>query len=444
MPELILKLGESVVGRFLFDKDIMSIGRSRDNDVVIENLSVSRNHARIRRQEGKYILTDLNSANGTFVNGVRISKTEIVDDDIISVGKHKVHFANKLLSDEEMILDTFGADRTMLVDNAPIPLIVITDGRLKGREYHLSKTDTTIGKASTNDIVIGDDWFLSRKQAVISRTASGFEIRDLGGFRKTRVNGTVISDPVVLKPGAEIEFGNTKAVFQVRSPQPVAPPDARKPQELGLEDSVFSSGILEPNTPLVASIYAQREAERRQPTPEALEAQIVAVADAKPEAEGAPQTAELLEEEMASVEPEAASREQQDSRRHGRHGRKRRREQRAAAEEMVTGRFSGEGAPARPPGAPPAETEQVATEHDEEQEPVTLRASDEAAALKETVRQPVVPELVAQPSPSPRDSRADFSAEVALWEKALENRSPIVRKQAARMLKKLTGRDYAY
>ena len=43
MPELIVKLGDSVVHKYFFDKDILSIGRARDNDVVIENLSVSRN-----------------------------------------------------------------------------------------------------------------------------------------------------------------------------------------------------------------------------------------------------------------------------------------------------------------------------------------------------------------------------------------------------------------
>ena len=42
MPELVLKLGDDVLEKFVFDKDIVSIGRARDNDIVIENLSVSR------------------------------------------------------------------------------------------------------------------------------------------------------------------------------------------------------------------------------------------------------------------------------------------------------------------------------------------------------------------------------------------------------------------
>ncbi|MCD6385058.1 FHA domain-containing protein, partial [Candidatus Sumerlaeota bacterium] len=90
MTEIIVKLGDNVVHKYFFDKDILNIGRARDNDIVIENLAVSRNHARIRRVEGKYILTDLNSANGTFVNGVRITKTEIMHNDVITIGKHNL------------------------------------------------------------------------------------------------------------------------------------------------------------------------------------------------------------------------------------------------------------------------------------------------------------------------------------------------------------------
>jgi pSer/pThr/pTyr-binding forkhead associated (FHA) protein len=215
MPELVLKLGDQVVQRFVVDKDIISIGRSRDNDVMVENLSVSRNHGRIRRQGGKFVLTDLNSANGTFVNGVRVSKTEIVDGDVVSIGKHKIEFVNKPLSDSDVIVEAFGADRTMVIDKAPVGMLCVTEGKLRGKEFSLTKFETTIGKASANDIVIADDWFLSRKQAVISRRGNEFEIKDLGGFRKTRVNGTPLSEPLPLKPGDILEFGNTRCVFQL-------------------------------------------------------------------------------------------------------------------------------------------------------------------------------------------------------------------------------------
>ena len=71
------------------DKPYISIGRSKDNDIVIDDLSVSRKHAILEKDEtGKFFLTDLNSSNGTFVNNVRITeKTAITTNDHILLGK---------------------------------------------------------------------------------------------------------------------------------------------------------------------------------------------------------------------------------------------------------------------------------------------------------------------------------------------------------------------
>ena len=71
------------------DKPYISIGRSKDNDIVIDDLSVSRKHAILEKDEtGKFFLTDLNSSNGTFVNNVRITeKTPITTNDHILLGK---------------------------------------------------------------------------------------------------------------------------------------------------------------------------------------------------------------------------------------------------------------------------------------------------------------------------------------------------------------------
>ncbi len=71
------------------DKDYISVGRGKDNDLQIDDLSVSRRHAIIEKDEtGKIFITDLNSSNGTFVNNVRINqKTPITSNDHILLGK---------------------------------------------------------------------------------------------------------------------------------------------------------------------------------------------------------------------------------------------------------------------------------------------------------------------------------------------------------------------
>lgn len=65
--------GEEIKGRWTLAKPVTSIGRWEDNDVVIDDRWVSRHHAQVRREEETYVIQDLDSKNGTFVNGRRIA-----------------------------------------------------------------------------------------------------------------------------------------------------------------------------------------------------------------------------------------------------------------------------------------------------------------------------------------------------------------------------------
>jgi DNA-binding response OmpR family regulator len=78
--------GEEIKGRWTLAKPVISIGRWEDNDVVIDDRWVSRHHAQVRREEGSYVIQDLESKNGTFVNGRRIAApTPLADGDEIQM-----------------------------------------------------------------------------------------------------------------------------------------------------------------------------------------------------------------------------------------------------------------------------------------------------------------------------------------------------------------------
>jgi DNA-binding response OmpR family regulator len=78
--------GEEIKGRWPLNRPAMTVGRGPDNDVVVDDRWVSRNHACIRREGEQYIVKDLGSKNGTFVNGARISgPTVLADGDIVQV-----------------------------------------------------------------------------------------------------------------------------------------------------------------------------------------------------------------------------------------------------------------------------------------------------------------------------------------------------------------------
>jgi len=73
--------------RVRIQSQVMRIGRPPDNDIVISDLGVSKQHAELRRSpDGRYSITDLGSHNGTYVNGTRVSQQELNEGDIITLG----------------------------------------------------------------------------------------------------------------------------------------------------------------------------------------------------------------------------------------------------------------------------------------------------------------------------------------------------------------------
>jgi pSer/pThr/pTyr-binding forkhead associated (FHA) protein len=78
--------------RFLLDTESITIGRSNKSDIFLDDYTVSRNHATINKTDGKFVIEDLNSLNGTYVNSILISEAELSNNDIIQIGKYKFVF----------------------------------------------------------------------------------------------------------------------------------------------------------------------------------------------------------------------------------------------------------------------------------------------------------------------------------------------------------------
>jgi predicted component of type VI protein secretion system len=88
---LVMKTGPNPGKAFELTKDVMAIGREANNDITIQDTEISRNHARISRKSGAYVLEDLGSTNGTFVNKQRLmAPRALVPGDEIGLGTNVV------------------------------------------------------------------------------------------------------------------------------------------------------------------------------------------------------------------------------------------------------------------------------------------------------------------------------------------------------------------
>ncbi len=216
MPKMIVSIDEVVIKEVQLTKDKTTLGRRPYNDIVIDNLAVSGEHAVLQMSGGDVVLEDLNSTNGTYLNGKAVKKQQLQNGDSIEIGKYKIKF----VGDAEA--DNF--DKTMVVKARPVappPMrptstsmggdsmgmgafhasIKVLSGAASGREVPLTKVVTTIGKPGV-------------AVAAITRRQQGFVVHHVEGAGNPTLNGSPIkADPVALKNGDMIELAGTQMQF---------------------------------------------------------------------------------------------------------------------------------------------------------------------------------------------------------------------------------------
>ncbi len=227
MPKMIISLDGIVVKDVVLTKNRTTVGRRPYNDIVIDNLAVSGEHAVIQMSGGQVYIEDLNSTNGTNLNGKTIKREMLRNNDTIEIGKYKIKF----------FMDAAGEDfeKTMVFrptsnptappvaaypesspvtmpspasESAPLPdfdgdaVIRVTSGAAAGREVPLVKVVTTIGKIGVS-------------VASITKRRHGFVVAHVEGASRLVLNGTTIgTEPVPLRDGDVLELAGTQMQFR--------------------------------------------------------------------------------------------------------------------------------------------------------------------------------------------------------------------------------------
>jgi pSer/pThr/pTyr-binding forkhead associated (FHA) protein len=222
MPKMIVSIDGVVIKEVQLTKDRTTLGRRPYNDIVIDNLAVSGEHAVLQLSGNEVYLEDLNSTNGTYVNGKAVKKQLLQNNDTVEIGKYKIKFINEAPG------ATF--DKTVIMKAGMVPppaakppaapagvgaapaaapaaaepvaaSIKVLSGAAAGREVPLVKVVTTIGKPGV-------------AVAAITKRSHGFVVAHVEGSNKPTLNGNAIGpEPVTLKNGDMLELAGTQMQF---------------------------------------------------------------------------------------------------------------------------------------------------------------------------------------------------------------------------------------
>jgi pSer/pThr/pTyr-binding forkhead associated (FHA) protein len=223
--KLIVKLQGQGSRTIELPTDTFTIGRKPENDLPIDDHTVSSRHAKIVRVQSVYFIEDLKSTNGTAVNGKPVERAQLHDADVITIGQHRIIFQDNAPASAAQASARSDMEQTIAISSqhssaAPsvAAKVVITAGKTDRLEYHLTKTANLIGSQEGAAIQL-TGWFAPKAAALISNRGSGFTISPSQGYKRLLVNGTPVSAQQPLKEGDVIEVAGVSMTFYVIQPK---------------------------------------------------------------------------------------------------------------------------------------------------------------------------------------------------------------------------------
>lgn len=226
MGKLVVSLDGVIIKEVQITKEKTTLGRRPYNDIVIDNLAVSGEHSVLQMVGADVFIEDLNSTNGTYINGKSIKRQLLVHNDTIEIGKYKIKYLFEGGSDFErtMIMKAapqqpghtgagtppsyspttgFGSSSGFGSLGGPVApaSIKVLNGGAAGREVMLTKVVTTVGKPGV-------------QVASITKRPGGYVFAHVEGAQRPTVNGnTLVGESVHLKNGDVIELAGTQMQF---------------------------------------------------------------------------------------------------------------------------------------------------------------------------------------------------------------------------------------
>lgn len=217
MARLIMRRGPEKGHSFSIKGDSIQIGRGRRNDIIIEDNDVSREHCRLVKIDDVYELYDLDSTNGTFVNGQRvIDKWTLTRNCIIELGD-AITLEYKL--DEVDKID-YDARKTSQSMQQQYFLMVKTPSRPKYAVYPLKEKHISVGRGTNNQVIVIEPE-ISRNHLHLTRSKIGYYVEDTGSTNGTSINGRELTEKTLLHSGDVLRIGKGIVIQYTNNPDDV-------------------------------------------------------------------------------------------------------------------------------------------------------------------------------------------------------------------------------
>jgi pSer/pThr/pTyr-binding forkhead associated (FHA) protein len=229
-PKLVVRLKNRPLKTYLMTGTEFSIGRLPQNDIVIDNLGVSRRHTVIAKTADGYLVRDCESRNGTFLNGTAVTEAPLVDGDVVTIGKYQIVFqeqsggtASTSSMDQTVVIPNFRAERPGTVPSAASPAAAAAAAaaperiprlfrRSSNEELVLEGDETIIGRGRSADVRLRG-LFAPRVSLSISRRGADYVLRKTRGSSPVNINGEEMEEKI-LEEEDLIAIGSEEFVFK--------------------------------------------------------------------------------------------------------------------------------------------------------------------------------------------------------------------------------------
>lgn len=226
MAKLVVSQNGMVEGHYFLDKPRFTLGRSPDNDICLNHPGVSNMHAVIVTVSNDHILEDIGSTNGTLINGDKITKHILQNNDVMELGCYQLKYVNQRATSD------MDFDKTMITTVAitehdhltPQPMLTtaVSAARTVKTSFPLGGVRHMKGEFAGHDILIDAPLKTFGRPGtqllMISRRPLGYYVTHVEGRRMPRINGKSIgTQPVLLHPNDRVEIADLELEFYLKS-----------------------------------------------------------------------------------------------------------------------------------------------------------------------------------------------------------------------------------